>query len=66
MQSLIRYLLEKKYSHKMKKSKKAGKNFFMTSSDAEKYAKTLGSAEDHTFVKLETTNLKEVNCSTII
>ena len=61
MQSLVRYLLEKKYSHKMQKTgKSSGKKVFMSSSDAEKYAKTLGSAEDHTFVKLEHTNLKEV------
>jgi len=60
MQSLVRYLLEKKYSHKMQKTgKSSGKKVFMSSSDAEKYAKTLGSAEDHTFVKLEHTNLKE-------
>ena len=67
MQSLVRYLLEKKYSHKMQKTgKSGGKNVFMSSSDAERYAKTLGSAEDHTFVKLEHTNLKEViNCSTL-
>ena len=61
MQSLIRYLLEKKYSSRMQKSKKTKNNVFMSSSDAEKYAKTLGSAEDHTFVKLERTNLKEVD-----
>ena len=60
MQSLIRYLLEKKYSHKMPKSRNTGKGLFMSSGDAEHYAKTLGSAEDHTFVKLEKTNLKEV------
>ena len=44
----------------MPKSKNASKNLFMSSSDAQNYAKTLASAEDHTFVKLERTNLKEV------
>ena len=61
MQSLIRYLLEKKYSHKMPKKKPGAMNVFRTSSDAQNYAKTLGSAEDHTFVKLERINIKEVN-----
>ncbi|XP_065057346.1 ras-related protein Rab-32B-like [Rhopilema esculentum] len=59
MQSLIRYLLEKKYSYKMPKKKSGAMNVFRTSSDALNYAKTLGSAEDHTFVKLERINIKE-------
>ena len=60
MQSLIRYLLEKKYSHKMPKLTAAGKNVFRSSSDAQDYAKTLGSVEDHTFVRLERTNIRDV------
>eukprot|EP00794_Sanderia_malayensis_P000489 gene489-1134_t len=61
MQSLIRYLLEKKGNSKDRNTKQDAKqqHLFKSPADAEVYAKTLGTAEDHTFIPLERINIKE-------
>ena len=60
MQSLIRHLLEMKCSDKIKKTRNNSRPVFGSSADLHDYAKTLGTAEDHTFVDLEKINIKEV------
>ena len=60
MQSLVRYLLDKKSTEKgAQKLGSSSKDLFGSPADA-KYIRTLGTAEDHNFVPLQQVGITEV------